>query len=168
MRVENTIQAIFDSYPILYSNREDVLVYLLCFFGTGYEWSNGQLIQTCDKKIKKYNKLIKGKAHQYYDNRVDKILYLMYSSRKRKVSFGSFISTLKATNIYDSINEGLDEKMFLPNSLSNIINYSDLPKLMCKEYSPLFNIPEDITDDWRAAVNEVKEILKSHNVDLKR
>lgn len=45
MKLEETIQEMFDEYPDLFQERWQCLDHLFCVIGNGYEWVNGVLIE---------------------------------------------------------------------------------------------------------------------------
>lgn len=45
MKLEETIQEMFDEYPDLFQTRSQCLDHLFCVIGNGYDWVNGQLIE---------------------------------------------------------------------------------------------------------------------------
>lgn len=109
MKLEETIQEMFDNYPILFHNRIDCLNHLFCVIGNGYDWMDGELVDEDAKDIK--NNLIDGKAFQH--NKDD--YFNMFRTKNNKV----FIYPL------------------------------------CKEYSYLFNFPQDIKNDWIMGASEM-------------
>ena len=70
MNVELTIQEMFDDFPTLFKERADCLNHLFCAIGNGFEWVDGELVDTFDgvasERIATLSaRLIDGKAHQY-------------------------------------------------------------------------------------------------------
>jgi hypothetical protein len=75
MKAEETIQAVFDSYPKLFQTRLEVLHHMFIVPGNGYRWLNGELVYYDSKEHRRRNPLKAGKAHQYIENReYDRIL----------------------------------------------------------------------------------------------
>lgn len=59
MRLEHTIQALFDECPMLFNNRLEVLDHLFCVIGNGFKWKNGQLVYSNGKMSKLRQKDVK-------------------------------------------------------------------------------------------------------------
>lgn len=53
MKVEDTIQYLYDNHPSLFQERWQCLNHLFCVIGNGYEWENGELVTKC-ANTKKY------------------------------------------------------------------------------------------------------------------
>lgn len=45
MKLEETIQYLYDKYPMLFRTREECLNHLFCTVGNGFEWYKGELIE---------------------------------------------------------------------------------------------------------------------------
>lgn len=64
MKFESTIQALFNEYPSLFSERNEVLNHLFCVIGNGFEWKNGELVDDSHssrlKNIKNKDVILKG------------------------------------------------------------------------------------------------------------
>lgn len=58
MKLEQTIQYMYDFYPDLYPNREHVLNHLFLTIGNGMEWHDGQLIDRNFKNLDYKNEVM--------------------------------------------------------------------------------------------------------------
>lgn len=48
MRVETTLQKMYDEYPDLFATRQQCLNHLFCTIGNGYAWKWGQIVKSDD------------------------------------------------------------------------------------------------------------------------
>lgn len=171
MRLEQTIQNVFDNFPILFDKREDVLVYIFCVFGNGYKWKNGQLLSK-ETNIKTKNKLKKGELAEQKITLKELSIQSLYDYAKNKtISFEQFSENMAAIE-QEYIKNNLDfEEKFLKLTYEHIQDVretmrTNIKERMCREYSAIFNLPEDIKEDWHKGYLETLEILKSKNIDI--
>lgn len=174
MRLEETIQIAFDKHPVLFGTRQQFLIYVFCVYGTGYEWLNGELVNknsTITSKVKLDNN---GIAIQRHDLK-EVALKFLYDSTIKKVNEKIVPYYIFKKNLYKICkkdNLSLEE-CFLKHSIDTINQIrssciSMLPEILSKEYSPIFNVPNDIKSDWANGLNEVYELLKELNIDLNK
>lgn len=168
MKLEETIQTILDKYPTPFGDRNSVLVYLYCYFGTGYEWINGELISD-ETKGEFKGKLINNMAKQQLTEEESCIKYIYKSQKNPKMSYSDFVNKVKEVKecfINRAMNEGI--KMYEDNILQPHLNIMrdirngyilNVDKSLSKEYSPIYNIPNDIKEDWLQGLEEVKSLL---------
>lgn len=176
MKVELTIQEMFDYYPTLFKERADCLNHLFLVLGSGYRWKNGELVDTCSsypKNIKKELKahLVDGKAFQhnklslrgeaiYYDDlrKIEHPDYVdplskIYSDSELKKRHDKYLQSIPDDQYYTEPNRRYRWYCCRKNKDgSEYINW-------CEDYIPLLNVPEDIKPDWLAAVQETKALL---------
>lgn len=176
MKLEETIQTILDKYSTLFGNRESVLVYLYCYFGTGYDWVNGELVsdETKGKFKGKLNK--NGIARQKLSEEKSCMKYAYNSLKEPQISYSEFINKMKEVKqIF--INRGTTKygyskkkslKMYEDNVLQPYLDTMrkirngymlNVGKTLSKEYSPIYNIPNDIKEDWLEGLDEVKSLI---------
>lgn len=136
MRLEETIQEMYDKYPILFQNRSDCLDHLFCVIGNGYEWNDGELI-SCDRKKYKYNSYEDEYEFDYIDNTPVKLK----GDNKAKQTIYS--------EEYFKLNEKYKFKWYP----------------IC-EYSKVINYPSNIKEDWLNGINEVKEMLIKDGIKI--
>lgn len=176
MKLEETIQTILDKYPTLFGDRESVLVYLYCYFGTGYDWVNGELVSdetNCDFKGKLNEN---GLAAQKLSEEESCLKYIYLSEDgKSKIKYKDFQAKMdiikkaiiingKTYNLSYEDSVKIYEKIILGPYLvamrkireGYILNANEM---LNKKYSPLYNIPSDIKEDWYNGVKEVKNII---------
>lgn len=176
MNVELTIQEMFDKYPTLFKERADCLNHLFCTIGNGYSWIDGELILNCDKipmkNIRKLtSELVDGKAFQhnklslraeaqlYEDERIADGWYEEYHKRYPDEDIEKMKAIRRKTilkcpdNIY--YREPLRKKRW--NFYINIPGHEEIR--FCEKYAYLFNYPDDIKPDWKAAIEECRALL---------
>lgn len=137
MRAEDTLQYMADFYPDIFPTRKHCLDHLFCVIGNGYEWVNGELVDD--------------------DNKYEK----RYKLRKpiKKAEFWREEHWYQMNEFYNDL-RGLDEKQKIPMQY----NFEWYP--LSKKYSALFTYPEDIKDDWKALLEECKQMLIADGIDL--
>lgn len=136
MTVETTLQKMFDECPTLFCTRKDCYNHLFCTIGTGYEWKRGQLI--------------------YYDGNEDDI-------EAEEADYSTEHPTAKQSEEHIQEMEDCRRRLLSisPRFKEDIERWYPI----C-EYSNINNIPDDIRPDWKAAVEECKEMLRKDGVVL--
>lgn len=144
MNVKEVIKKSLLTYPSLNEDRWDVLFHVLCSYGTGYEWNeNGEIEQTF--------------SSDYAENINDAV--------KRQFEFILSDKSL--------LHSGLSfSREYLKKALLTLLDWEDnMEKFVPKEksveierylsldYSPIYNIPDNISEDWKKAVLEMIEYL---------
>ena len=166
MNVELTIQSMFDYYPTLFKERADCLDHLFVVIGNGYKWKNGELVSSDDKYTSADKKTLKahlvdGKAfqHNLLSVRQEHIYY--YNLRKAEGKpdlFADICTPEEIEEMHQRRVASLPDNVYhtrprrerwychrVDQEGREYINFS-------KDYAKLFNYPEDIKPDWRAAI----------------
>lgn len=136
MRAEDTLQYMADFYPDIFPTRKHCLNQLFCVIGNGYEWINGELVDK-DSKYEKRYKLRKSIT---------------------KAEFPNEERWLHDRQFYIVLHEGEEGK--IPWKYS--FNWYPLSK----NYSKLYNYPEDITDDWMVLLEECRQMLITDGITI--
>lgn len=147
MTVERTIQAMYDHFPGLFKDRADCYNQLFCTIGNGYEWIDGELIDTCAPVVPQHP-LKDGKAYQYQK-----------LSLRQTVEY--YLRRAAARN---------SKPYVAPEDLEAIPDdvYHERPRKerwyfhqagLCRDFAYLFNYPEEIKPDWKEAIEECRQML---------
>ena len=137
MRAEDTLQYMADFYPDIFPTRKHCLDHLFCVIGNGYEWVNGELVDDDNTYEKRYKLRKPIKKAEFWQEEIWNHMYEFYHE------------------LYD-----LDETQKIPMKY----NFSWYP--LSRKYSALFTYPEDIKDDWKALLEECKQMLIADGVDV--
>ena len=144
MTVESTVQELFDKYPILFSTREECFDHLFCTIGNGYKWKWGQLI---------YQEIY----DEGYDEEEDRLFHEADYSKEHP----------KATQSKKNLEERRKhDELYLKHGLIKKIGEHEWYPLS-RKYSRIFQVPDDVRDDWKAAIEECKRMLEKNGVDWK-
>lgn len=183
MNVELTIQDMFDKYPILFKERADCLDHLFCTVGNGFEWVNGELVDLLDNATNEYidrlsSRLVNGVAYQHnklslraesqlYENK--RIANGWYEEWKRKypdedVDKLKSVQQLAIDKLPDDVyyKEPLRKKRWY--FYVNIPGYERID--FYTRFAYLFNYPDDIKSDWKAAIEECRALLIEDGFEL--
>ena len=142
MKAENTLQIMMDFYGEIFYTRQKCLDHLFCTVGNGYEWKNGELIDTEEDEI----------ASRYV--------------LKEEIEHAEPAEYVKINGLQK---ERDDEIALRVKALMKPEALEDLPKKwsnISKRYSYICNYPKDIKPDWLALINECKEMLKADGIDV--
>lgn len=136
MKAEDTLQYMADFYSKLFPTRKHVLNQLFCVVGNGYDWVNGELVDDDNRYVKRYK--------------------LRKSIKKAEFRYEQ--DWLRFNKFYRKLYEDTNEKIPFE------YDFKWCP--LSKRYSYLFNYPDDIKDDWRALLEECKQLLIEDGIDL--
>lgn len=138
MTAENTIQWMMDFYPEIYPTRKHCLNQLFCVIGNGYKWKNGELIDS------------------------DPDEYCARYKFKKPIK--------KAVSPHE---EHWYEMFEWHHMLKQITPEHRIPVEyefewypVCESYSYIVNYPDNITDSWKSALLECKQLLQQDGIVL--
>lgn len=174
MKLELTIQEMFNECPTLFKERCDCLNHLFCTIGNGYEWRNGELcsndddynidepyLESClvDDKAHQYNKLSLKAESQLYEN--ERITDGWYEDFK-EICPEFDIEEMKASR-QRTINKLPDD---VYHKRERKYRWYFYLSGYCTKHAKLFNYPDDIKPDWLAGIEECKAMLREDGYDV--
>ena len=158
MTVETTIQRMFDEYPDLFSTRQECYDFLFCVIGNGYEWKRGQLVY-CDDGEEDRN-IPMWEEMDYAD------LQDAWESARIKPKAVQSEANIAKRRKEDEELYNLKRENDLEDGLPDIGPYDPNKRHwypIC-EYSRINNVPKDVKPDWKAAVEECKQMLAADGI----
>ena len=173
MKVELTIQEMFDNYPTLFKERADCLNHLFCVIGNGYDWVNGELIEgpedyTEEEQREFETRLKDGKAFQY--NKMSLRAEVLEFYRRRMEKHPEEETPLDKKFNEEYFNSIPDDQYHKHERRKRWYFYINIPGHERIDYhynySYLWNYPEDIKPDWLAAIEETKALLREDGFDI--
>lgn len=166
MKLEETIQALFNLHPEFYNERWQALDHLFCGHGSGNHWVNGQLISTAYPLTEIHIPLGKdGKAainKEVIDRRFIELKeeFLRKEQAKRielfEQGFPKKEVDFLATANEDAATDFAEQMLNLKGAKRKIIFHP------INSASPLSNIPEDVQPDWLEGIKETVELILIH------
>jgi len=149
--LKHTIYIMVTGYPELFPHRVAALDHLFCVIGNGYDWKKGQLVYYKREKVRKYAPQLPSIFEEFITN--DKL--------------PPEISNLPIVQNILKKHEQALETVKNAKKIATPFYYAGVPKdykfyPWDKDYSTIFNLPEDITPDWLEGVNETKKLLKKY------
>ena len=136
MKAEDTLQFMADFYPSMFPTRKHCLNFLFCTAGTGYRWVKGELVDGDGKFEKRYS-LVKPVEKAEFDNERD------WWDRCR-----------------------LEQEMHEETGRQINPRYSFQWSRASREYSYLYHYPRNIKPDWKALLEECRQMLKEDGVEI--
>lgn len=157
MKPERTIQELYDNWH--YKSRQGALNHLLCTLGNGYEWKEGELVDSA---------LLYG-----YDSIAEERIELPF----KKDTEPDIISKAPITDEEAEIQrqQWIEERARLKCHFNKSLSYEDALKITLKnapkwyplsKLSHICNLPEDITPEWKAVAEECKAMLKKDGINV--
>ena len=161
MKPERTLQKMYDQYPSIFPVRQRALNHLFCVVGNGYSWYKGEIVSDNELFI--------------WDNDLERyIIDPDYKIDERS----DIISTPPKTeeeNMKDmeewhmSLAE-LRHRVHPETSIEE--HYKELEHNfhkwypLSKGYSLIYTVPDDVTPEWKALVEECKEMMRKDGIEI--
>lgn len=148
----------FYSFPVLFKDRWKVLDHLFLIVGNGYEWHDGELIDS--KELYEYD--------AQKDERVISSIYTPHSDGpdiKKAIQCYRSGKTDDMCNIIINITNQRRRELGRPELDPNtrVWSYDTSSNRL---YEAIFNIPSNITPEWQQLVNELKQALLEDGIDI--
>jgi hypothetical protein len=160
--VDTTIRNLFLFAPLLHKSRTDSLHYLLCVIGNGYGWLNGELVRGDTRPLPSWTE--EGERARAEKNitemlgRYDNHEYAEAVRAALETGLEEEIIASKA--VLDNLDIIVSQK-YVRSQEQDATDYA-LDIYPQSGYAALMNIPDDVTDDWRAACDEMRAIAVTH------
>lgn len=139
MRAEEQLQFMMDFHGDLFWNRQKCLDHLFCSIGNGYKWVDGELIDPNDTDLLERWQLktpVEKAEPCYLVKTVGETVERMYEDRNKR-----------------QIENG-----------KSLVYHKWYP--LSKEYSKLYNYPDNIKPDWLALIEECKQMLIADGIEV--
>lgn len=140
MKAEATLQYMSDFYPRIFPTRKHALNQLFCVLGNGMEWVNGELINKDSKYLKRYKMIEEIERAEFPDENQWNEMHDFY------------------VDLYESCDK--NEKIPIE------YQFEWYPLCTGNHGSKLYNYPEDIKPDWKALIEECKELLRKDGIHV--
>ena len=153
MKLEQTIQYMYDFYPDLFPNRRYALNHLFLTIGNGMVWHDGQLIDKDFENLDYNNEVI-----YRYGNFGNNYKITVPEVAKAQQE------TVLALNFVDRVfkdNPNYTFKWYRQNDNNEIIISMNCPPALITAST------NKVNDDWQAGIDEVYEMLRNDGIKLK-
>jgi hypothetical protein len=140
--VEEFVRTSILAYPSIFTSRTNVLHHVLCVIGNGYKWStDGTVVSNTGESIAPWDLETATKRMETYleDNLPSDLRDLIRPDMMKGVAEEAKIVA------------EVDNLMYLRTPVEHFYPQS-------KDYALLMNIPENVTPDWKAACDEMREL----------
>lgn len=157
MKPERTIQEMYDRWH--YTSRQDALNQLFCVLGNGYEWKEGELVDS--SILYEYDSLSDALVELPFekDTAPDIISKAPITDEEAEIQRQQWIEQFAKLKCV--CNKSLSYEDALKTTLENTHKWYPLSKL-----AHICNLPEDITPEWKAVAEECKAMLKKDGIDI--
>lgn len=161
MKPERTLQRMYDEYPNLYPIRQRALDHLFCVVGNGYSWYKGEVVHDnelfiWDNKIKRF--IIDP------DYKIDEEPDIISAPPKTEEEY------MKEKEEWHMSLAKLRYRIHPETPIEE--HYKILEHNfhkwypLSKEYSLICTVPDDVTPEWKALVEECKELLRKDGIEI--
>jgi hypothetical protein len=161
MKPERTLQRMYNEYPRLFPVRQRALDHLFCTVGNGYSWYKGEVVSDDELYI--------------WDNELERyIIDPDYVIDEKS----DIISTPPKTE--EENKKDMEEWHMSLAEMRHLVDpetpieehYKDLERNflkwypLSKDYSLIYTVPDDVTPEWKALVEECKELLRKDGIEI--
>ena len=136
MRAEDTLQFMADFYPSIFPTRKHCLNHLFCTIGNGYRWVKGELVEGDDKKYNRYRLVKPVRKAEFEDERDWWVRYRFEQE------------------MHEETGKRINPDYFFEWSQPS------------REYSYIYHFPKNIRPDWKALLEECRQMLKEDGVEI--
>ena len=136
MRAEDTLQFMADFYPSIFPTRKHCLNHLFCTVGNGYRWVKGELVEGDDKKYNRYRLVKPVRKAEFEDERDWWVRYRF------------------ELEMHKETGKRINPDYFFEWSQPS------------REYSYIYHFPKNIRPDWKALLEECRQMLKEDGVEI--
>ncbi|MFG6356364.1 MAG: hypothetical protein K1W26_05990 [Acetatifactor sp.] len=136
MRAEDTLQFMADFYPSVFPTRKHCLNHLFCAIGNGYRWVKGELVEDDDKKYNRYRLVKPVRKAEFEDERDWWVRYRF------------------ELEMHEETGKRINPDYFFEWSQPS------------REYSYIYHFPKNIRPDWKALLEECRQMLKEDGVEI--
>ena len=131
------------TFPTLFTNRTAVLHHALCIIGNGYKWNKkGEVVADFSRPVSLWNK-----EAELAELDADMKARFPDEDLRELVSAGMREHINATATVVEEVETRIHERVaverFYPQS---------------NKYALLMNIPENVTPDWKAACDEMREL----------
>ena len=136
MRAEDTLQFMADFYPSIFPTRKHCLNHLFCTIGNGYRWVKGELVEDDDKKYNRYRLVKPVRKAEFEDERDWWVRYRF------------------ELEMHEETGKRINPDYYFEWSQPS------------REYSYIYHFPKNIRPDWKALLEECRQMLKEDGVEI--
>lgn len=159
MKPERTIQTMLDNHPSLFKDRYSAMDHLFFIIGNGYEWYDGELIE--DEVLREYDPVsetwVISEIYEAYSDGPDIKKAVQRKRTTEHQENDKLIRKVLNRRLHELGRPTYDED-------TRIWSYNEDP--ISHKYMAFFQIPENITPEWKKLVEELKEVLYQDGIDI--
>lgn len=144
--VDEFVRTSILTFPSMRKNRTEVLHHALCVLGSGYEWAeDGTIVSTTDETYPLWSEVAEIERMEAY------LSENLPSEELREMVRPEFTKNLAE---YAKVVAEVDTRMNLRTQVEHFY-----PQPVFAPYSALLmNVPANVTPDWKAACDEMREL----------
>ncbi len=161
MKPERTLQKMYDEYPRLFPVRQQALDHLFCTVGNGYSWYKGEVVH--DNELFIWD----NKLEEFVidpDYKIDEEPDIVSTPPKTEEEWMEekeewHMLLAKMRHRYHPETPIEEHYKYLEHNFNKWYPLS-------KEYSLIYTVPDDVTPEWKALVEECKELLLKDGIEI--
>lgn len=172
MNVDDTVRLSLYNYPSLYTDRWAVFEHILCGYGTGYDWVDGELVDTLSEATEEHRR--RKPLLRDADAELERMIAEHRSDAQRRNEFRAADDQVEVEPSEFLVNswrelaaETAERVRYVHDNLDELTHTRKQPQHVGEmsrparglTFSPLASIPDDVTSDWLDACQEAAEFV---------
>lgn len=161
MKPERTLQKMYDEYPKLFPTRQRALDHLFCVIGNGYSWYKGEIVADDELFIldDKLEKLIIDPDYEI-DVKPDIVSTPPKTEEEYAKEMEEWVMSLA------KLKHRVLPEISIEEHYKGLKNNFHKWYPLSEDYSLIHNVPDDVTPEWKALVEECKESLRRDGIEI--
>lgn len=161
MKPERTLQKMYDEYPKLFPVRQQALDHLFCVVGNGCSWYKGEVVH--DEELFIWDNEIERFIIDP-DYKIDEEPDIISTPPKTEEEY------IKDMEAWHMLIAKMRHRHHPETSIEE--HYKILEHNfhkwypLSKDYSLIYTVPDDVTPEWKALVEECKELLRKDGIEI--
>lgn len=143
--VDQTVRDAITAYPTLHTTRAEVLHFVLCVIGNGFQWRNGEPVEIDDPRHRSVPWT--PEAHQ-----ARMLAQFAHLPDRARASLRETFEEERAECL--AVLATVDQRVHDMTPLDHVYPQT--------EYALLMNVPDDVTADWAAACEQMRALVTEH------
>lgn len=161
MKPERTLQKMYDKYPKLFPVRQQALDHLFCVVGNGCSWYKGEVV--LDEELFIWDNEIERFIIDP-DYKIDEEPDIISTPSKTEEEY---IKDMEAWHmLLATMRHRHNPETSIEEHYKELEHNFNKWYPLSKEYSLICTVPDDVTPEWKALVEECKELLRKDGIEI--
>ena len=161
MKPERTLQRMYNGYPRLFPIRQRALDHLFCIVGNGYSWYKGEVVS--DNELFIWDNELESYIIDP-DYKIDDEPDIIAIPPKTEEEYMKYVEEwhMRLAEMKHRTHPEISVEEYYKDLERNFRKWGSLSK----DYSLIYTVPDDVTPEWKALVEECKEMMRKDGIEI--